>query len=503
MRDTILESWRYFLRQSLDPHTGAPFSEADIQAATAELGRWFTEADAIDLVGLAIQQRGLFLADQALPDTASDQWLSNQHGKLWGKTLLPASSGGGTCTAKASVGTLFVGSTTRPDPVAHKFRIGSITYQVLYTVTTPGTGVAALTVRALETGQSTNAKAGAKALWVSSPPGADPAGITIPADFAGGAERETAAQYAARISAAIRHKEGAGNPPQMRAWAREASSAVEDAWVYSCALEAGSTIVAVTSKLSGSTSPTARIAPQPVIDDCTAYLTPPGSPVVPGPPFVLACACISRPTDMTIRLQLPKKSSSGWADLVPWPACTAASALVTTVTTQTDFLVDIGAGIPAPSTTTPSIMVWDSARMAFEALAVSSVTLSSGTIYRVQLSVAPTATIATGLAISPSSARRGQMASAAVSYIDSLGPGEVVDVSVSPLAHRAFRWPPPDEEWPQRAGNGILSYLRDTLGAASTDENLTAITTSTPTVPSDPSVGPDLITLRHLGIYPL
>jgi hypothetical protein len=504
IRTTILESFRYRLRQTTNPATGLPFDEADIQAATNELTKEYAEADAIDLVELAGQQRGLFLADQANPLRASDAWLGDYWATLWApEGPLPASSGGGVITAVATPGTPFIGSTTKPDPLANKIRIGAVTYQVLYPEITDSGGVATLVVRALSTGLETNALAGAKAVWITPPPGASPTGITLPADFTGGAPAETASAFAKRIVTAIRYKQGAGNPPQMRAWARQASAAIEDAWVYSCALEAGSTIVAVTAARGTSESPTARIAGQPIIDDATAYITSPGSPVVPAPPFILALSCVSQPTNIMVALELPKKSTSGWTDLVPWPAAVSILPQVSAVTNQQDFLVDLGAALAAPSSTTPSLMVWDSAHMKFEALAVSSVVLNAGNVYRVQLSSAPAATIAVGLAVAPDSARRTAISKAARDYIDSLGPGELVDLATSTLAHRAYRWPPPDEEWPQRAGSSILGYLRDALDAASTDEDLSAVSSALPTVPADPADGPALLTLQHFGVYPL
>jgi uncharacterized phage protein gp47/JayE len=503
VRATILETWRYHLRRSTNPETGEPFAEAEIQAATAQLSRYWDEADGIDLVCLAIQQRGLWLADQAHPKTASDEWLVNHWGGLWAKTPLPASPGGGTVRALATPGTIFIGSTTRPSPSAHKFRIGTVTYQVMYTSSpVPAAGYIDLVVRSLETGTETNAVVGSRAVWTSGPAGATPDGITLLADFRGGFPAEAMADFAERVESAIRNHESAGNQADFRAWAREASTSVDDAWVYACALEAGSVVVAVAQKRGDETGPLACIPSAGTLLDVTAYLVPPGSPAVPAPPFVLVVPIVSVESDVVVALQMPRASSSGWVDLNPWPANTTQHARVTTVTTQLAWRIDIGDASTLPSAT-PALMVWDTSRSVFERLSVSSVTLVSGTTYDVVLTQAPETTIAVGLAISPAAARHTTIAQAAEDYFDGLGPGEVVDLSTSTLAADAYRWPPPDEEWPQRVGSGILTFIRDALGAASTDEDLVYVSVSSPALPASVSDGPNRLTLGDFAVYPL
>lgn len=503
IRTQILESWRYHLRNSIDPTTGAAFTEADIQAATAVGSGYWDEADAIDLVLLAQQQRGLWLADQSHPRTASDEWLRTRWGKLWSKTKLPATAGGGPCTAAAAAGTIFIGSTTLPSPAAHKFRIGAVTYQVLYTTSpTPSSGVQDLVVRALETGVETNAPAGSIATWVTPPAGVVPNGITITEDFQGGFAAETAAEFALRIESAIRHREGAGNQPDFRGWARDATNGVEDAWIYCAALEAGSVVVAITQKRGSNTGPSGRTASSLVVSDVTAYLVPPGSPVVPAGPFVLVVATVDEPSDVAVALQMPSGSTLGWVDVNPWPQNTTQLARISTVTDQTHIQITTGDASALPSST-PSLMVWNVGTSRFEILAVSSVTLSAGTVYDVVLSSSPVTTLAVGLAISPGASRHATIAGAAEDFFDSLGPGEVVDLSTSTLAADAYRWPSPDEEWPQRVGTGLLTYIRDALGGASTDQDLIAVSVPIPTVPTDPSAGPNRLTLGDFGVYPL
>jgi hypothetical protein len=503
LRDLYLDALRYELRHALNPDTGQPFTEGEIQAVTSELSRDYKEANALDLVMLAVQQRGQWLADQALETTASDSWLKEVHGPMWGiGDPLPASGGGGTITWKATPGTTFLGSTTLPTGYAHKIAIGAVTYQVLFSEVTSIGGVATLRVRALSTGLETNAKTTQIATPITQPSGADPAGIGITANFTGGAPAETAQEYANRISAAKRDKEGAGNQAQLRALAKGASAAVETAWVYPCALEAGSTIIAVGAKRGNTVGPTARIAGQTVVDDVVAYLTPPGSPVLPPQPWLLGVAQVPENTDVAVRLTMAKKSVSGWTDLVPWPTATAALVLVSNVTDQQHFKIDVG-GAGAPPNPTPALMVWNNATSAFELLAVVSVSLDAGNVYNVVLGSAPAATIAVGMAVSPGNGQADAIGLALGQYFDALGPGELVNLSTSTLAHRAYRWPPPDEEYTTDVGGLLLTYLQDALGAAITNSSLPYTSVSTPTLPASPELGPHQLVIRHFGIYPL
>ncbi len=504
LRDDMLAWFRNYLRTAVDPDTGQAFNETDIQAATSELSRYWSEADALDLALAGGQQRALWLADQAHPLTASDQWLRTHHAALWKRVGPPlaASSGAGPIEWKATPGVVFVGSTTRPDPAAHKIRVDAYTFQVLNTVVTPASGIAKLTVRALETGFATNIAVGARASAAFAPPGALPTGITVTERFSGGAPAESAKEYGRRIVDFIRRPQGAGNPPQIRAWARKASTAIEDGFVYSCALECGSVVVCVLQKRGDSEGPEARLAGGTVLSDATAYLAAPSSPDVPVPPQTLVLTATSTRVDTMLRLRMARASKSGWADATPWPAQTSVPATITTVSTQKLIRITVSAGVGAPPATTPALMVWDVARSRFVHLVVQSVATISPTVYELTLAAEPDVTLATGQYVSPGNKLAAGIAKGAQRYHDSLGPGEVVDLATSTLAHRAYRFPVPEEEWPSQAGTDIGTFLRDELGGASSNETVVSQSTTTPAVPTDPASGPRLLTLGRLAVYP-
>lgn len=501
IRDLVLETFRYGLRLRLNPQTNALFSETEIQAATAELGRWWSESDAIDLVSMLGAQRGLWLVDQLFPLTASDWWLDNLWGPMVNLPRLPASSGAGEVDWKANAGTTFLGSTTRPDPFAHTLTIGAVRYQVLYTKVTPASGIARLKVRAVETGNATNAKAGAKAVGSNYPSGALAEGITIVADFVGGSPPETTEAYGKRVFDSLRHKSAAGNPPHVREWARQSNVLVEDAFVYSCALNAGTVRVAITQKRNGASGPLARIASSPIVDDARAFLVPPGSPVFPAPPVVVVSGTAPVEQDVIIRFTLPKKSVAGWTDLAPWPACLASRATITTLTNQTTFRMSRADAAALGVGVIPTIMVWHESTSRFERLSIQSISDAGGGLYDVVLAQAPTTAIAIGDTICPDNGHRVAIAVGAETYFDQLGPGQLLPTT-SNLYYKAERFPYEDEDAPSTVGSLILSFIRESVGASIIGETLVSPSLASPVVATDPALPPHHLVLGQLGIYP-
>jgi len=504
-REDILRSYRYALRKLTNPDTGLPFSEADIAAAVSSQSRWYVEADAIDLVLLAGQNRALWLADQVRLDRASFGWLQTYHGGLWGETPLPATGGSGTATGSAVAFTPFVGSTVIPDAAAVQATDpAGKKYQVLFSTAATAGGTVTLTFKGVDTGPDTNPAPGTVLTYSQNKPlGAQPT-CTVATQFTGGALAETSAEFAARIAARIRHKPASGNNAHFRSWATVASVAVEDAFVYACALHAGTVLVAATQKRGSIAGPAARVPSIGTLTDLTAYLVPPASPVVPAVPLVVVVPVVQQPADMVLSLSMPLGTTSGWTDPDPWPTQAGGVAtLISAVTTQTQFRITTsGGGLPS-GITAPSLMAWDEAASAWETLDVQSVTLFAPGVYDVVLNSAPTMTLVGGQAISPDAGRADTISDAITAYFDSLGPGEVVDLTTDSRAHRAFRYPQPTEEYPQRAGSSVTNYLHDALKSTLADSVLEACTAGTPVVPASPLSGPALVVAGVVGIYPL
>lgn len=506
-RNDILTFFRTGLRLMTNPATGLPFTETEIATATSELTRYWREADAIDLVLLSGDERALHLADQIRPKRANTEMLKGYHAELWGEDYLPASGGSGKGNAPATVGTTFVGSTTVPDLAAHYATDpAGLRYQVLYTVVTPGSGMAALTFQGIDTGDETNIVTGTKLKWASGPLGATD-DVTTTEDFTGGTDVETDAEFADRLSDRIRHKPGSGNNAHFRGWGRESTNAVEDCFVYACALHAGSVIVCVLQKRAGVPGPFGRVASVSTLAAVTAYLTPPSSPVVPAFPYMLVTTAQIELSNMVLLLSMPKGQSNGWTDLQPWPVVASAAATITAVADTTHFTITlpIGSSAALPSgVTAPSLMQWNVNDSRWEKLIVVSVTANGGSppTFSVTLSAPPAFALTNGTHISPDTPLRESLALGIEAYFDTLGPGEVVNLTSDSRAHRAVRFPPPSEEYPQRAGSSIVGVLQEYLGSSLSDASLASISLATPSLPTDPTLGPRLLVAGDMGVYP-
>lgn len=510
--EVILAALRNGLAELVDPETGQTFSEERIRVATQPGSRDYIEADAIDVLGMSWQARAKFLAAQVVtPQRANRDFLRKVWMPLYGLTPLPGQGGRGTVNWKADPGTPFLGSTEVPDPTgqAHTLRDAARNeYQVVVGGTVGAGGTIELTVEGVSTGPVTNLAPGTKLTAVNKPLAAEPTAL-VATQFTDGVDPETDAEAIDRLIDRIRRKPGSGNGAHFRSWARDASTLVQTAFVYSTALHAGSTLVTPLAKRGTNEGPLARIPSASLISTVRAFIVPPGSRIVPGRVHVLVIAPTSVSSDVVLRLGMRRNSAGGWADLNPWPGFAAAAAAVSTVTSQTDFVINSDTTLPGgvsslSGSSAPRLMMWDKATSQLEVLAVSSVDDSpGGGDYRVQLSAAPAKTIAVGNHISPETALRTQIREAVETYFDDLGPGEVIDLATDVRADRAFRFPETREENPAEAGQAVLTPLIDALRFAVSNVQMAAMSVTDPGLPSDPSEGPRLITLGHLAVYDL
>ncbi len=511
LREDILRFFRNGLRALPNPRTGEDFTEDEVRRATTAGSRFYIEADAIDLICQGVQKRDEFLAQQMRIDRAGSAFLRNYHAPQWGETYLPATGGSGNVAATGVSGTAWIGSTTIPDPFASfgTDEAGN-RYQVLVTGTADVNRQATLIVVGIDGGDQTNLALGSSIRWSNPPPGSDPTCTVVDDDFTGGGPEETDAEFSNRLSQRVRRKPGAGNESQIRALGRAASNAIEDAFVYPVAVNAGSTLVAITQKRRSTIGPEGRLPGAGALAAATAVLVPPGSAEIPARAFFAVLAPTSQPSDVVCQLGQRKRSAAGWQDVQPFPPIRAGgvAVAVTLVTTQVNFRVttdgagDLPNGVAGPLSGI-HLMIWDVPTSRFVDLAVDTVEDLGSGVYRVLLLSPSSHTVALGDWVSPGMERRVALAEAAESYFDSLGPGELVDLATSSLAVRAFRRPSPEEERPYRAGSSLLTFLAEGLGAALSDSLLASISDTVPDVPLDPIDGPALLTLGKFAVYDL
>jgi hypothetical protein len=236
---------------------------------------------------------------------------------------------------------VFPGSTTIPDGAAAQATDpAGNAYQVLFDATAAG-GSATFTLQAIDTGTATNIAAGTELVWSANKPLSAAEKFTALVDFRGGAAAETAPEFAERLLERIRRKPAAGNPAHFRSWALDASTSIDEAFIYPCAFWAGSVLVCVLQRRGDTEGPLGRIPTTATLSAAISYLTPPTSPVVPVPPLVLVVGPQDNAIDGAIAADMPRGRDAGWADVIPWPSAGDSGGTVqteiTAVTDQQNF----------------------------------------------------------------------------------------------------------------------------------------------------------------------
>lgn len=500
IREQMLGSFRESLRSLNDPQTGVPFTEDVIRQVTMEDGRFWVEANDLDLVLLGVQRREFFVGQQIDPRLASSAFLENYHGPAAKLPRLVATGGNGTVEAKAVAGTTFIGSTDIPNALATQAKDkAGLVYQVFFNALANAQGIATCTLVGVNTGPATNLEIGEKLKWINPPGGSAPDCTVVGENFRGGVATESDQEWGNRIFESKGKRPRAGNPAHFMLWARRSLNAVEQGFIYPCAVQSGSTIVCITQKRGVSTSPLARIAGLVTTTVAGGYLTPPGSPVVPGRVYVIVVAAQAQPSNMVLKLALAKGLPSGWSQADTWPTFATVAPTIGTVTDQLHFRMHCDSGLP--SVGVPEIMVWNNGTGRFERLAVVTITAAGGNNYDVVLASAPVKTLAVGDYISPYTARNESVALGIQGYFDSLGPGEIVNLATDMRATRAFRRPIPQQRFPSDITTEIFEYIKDSIGSPISGSTIGAVSQTTPTIPVNVSQGPGLLVAGKIGIY--
>jgi hypothetical protein len=507
----VLANFREGLRSLNNPETGQPFTFDEIQRATQPRSRWYVAAQAIDDYGQSEQRKALWLADQIRLERASTKWLEGYHARLWGEKKLDATGGSGPVNVPAVPGTIVLSSTTLGDASAYKARDGAgNVYQVITGGVVGGTGVLQVTMQCVGVGIGTNPNAGAQLTWISRDPNMGPQ-ATVAQDFSGGTDRETDAEQAARIAGIIRHRPGGGNDAHVRAWARAASNAISEGFVYPCAFYAGSTLVSITQKRV-TAGPLGRQPSPGTLATAIAYLTPPLSPVFPSRAFVVVTGWNPEYCDVALRMSLQKGSAAGFVDARPFPSYHATTPRVVGWTSHTDFTISCPADATLPAqlpgaalsgASAPQMMLWSRDQSRFLPLSVDTVTDLGGSVFRVQLTAQPDGGVQVGQRISPAlkDTRAALVQNAITAYFDGLGPGELFDLDEDVRGGRGGRFPGAVEEQPFRAGAVLATRVIEALGGSSADGELADISQTIPTYPTNLMLGPNMLVCGHVGLY--
>lgn len=511
----ILANFRGGLRSKVNPQTGVPFTEDEIALATRPGSRWYREAQAIDDYGQGRQRNALWLINQLREDRASSRWLLEYHAQPLGLNYLLATGGSGFATVTGTPGTVVHGSTVFGAPGVYTARAPNGTVvQVFITGAIDADGSILVTMACVSTGSETNLADGTILTWITRDPNMAPTCV-VTGDFRGGTNRETDTELFLRIRAAKRFKPAIGNDAQMREWGRAASNAIEDAFIYPCAILSGTTVVCITAKRAGAVGPLARIPTLATHATATGYLVPPLSPLLPPRSFVLVVLPVSEPTNLVLKMKLSRGSDEGWADTSPFPKFHATTPKISSIVSPTVFritcpgdatLPNLAALATATGDNIPAMMLWDEDTSRFVSIAndVLSVEDLGSNVFEVTTNgVLTEVTPALNMIVCPDIGRRDIIAEAVEAYFDTLGPQEMFDVDNDSRGGRCVRFPEATDEKPYRAGATVATRVIEALGGSSADAVLDFISLTEPTYPSHPSEGPNMLTLGTFGVYPI
>lgn len=518
-RDLILNYFRYGLRSRTNPETGDLFTDDEIARATAPGTRWHIEAQGIDDFAQGEQRRALWLNDQLRINRACTQWLEEFHSPQWDpEGRLDATPGSGPVLVTGTNGTIVVASTTIPDETAYwgttPAGVRVQVYESSEVIGHTTTGQTTVTMVAMDPGADTNLLASPATIitWGNRDPGMAPT-ATVTADWTGGTDIETDAEWASRMEGNQKHRPGSGNDAQQRAWARSASNSVEDAFIYPCAFGLNSFEVCVVQKRSGASGPLARIPSRTVLEAVTAQMVPPGSPVEPTPPCVIVVEPWIVYAHFGIRLSLLAGASAGWNDARPFPNRSGvvssdvpyvSATGTSTLTIYSSFDATLpgqssGATIYAPNI--PRMMAWEEATSSWRELPpIASIQHAPPYNFLVTFQNTRPDWLVAQMVISPFTELHSAIAAAVVGYMDERGPNELF-ASDDTRYGRCSRFPALREEKPYAVGSDVANRVLEAIPGVASSADCPGQLSSTTAAPA--VLSPQMQFLGRVGVYPL
>lgn len=488
---TLIDNGLAFLRKQL---VANGYAAASAIAATAKGGdRWA-------VANLVAQGLGLVFAnnraqeDQAMADTAEDEQLL----KICNVFGVPKSDGAGatgpvvvTCTGLVTYG---AGEELTANSTGKRYRVVAVA-----TVGTGGT----VDVIGIDTGESTNLKAGEVMTWTDPPVGSASTCVVGGAGLQFGTDADTQSKLRRKLLKRLRSQQNGGSWAHVQAWIENASASVEIAFVYPAAQGPATQHAAYATEgkrsndyaRDGSTSLTAAViaallAQAPEFADTT--LT----------------AVAHQDLSVVLKVTLPNPQSEngsggGWIDKTAtrWPPALAGGAVTVSAVTDADSFV-------VTSTTTPVdgayVHFFDSTNREFMIARVVSHSGSSGA-FTINLDRA-LATISVGDHVSPATERGEAYAETFMAEIAKLAPGEKTASSV--VLPRAYRHPRAIDGAPSAVTTSQLAVVETAHDEISNANYFALNGTTAYTLPLEPSVPaaiaspPNVWRVKHFAIYP-
>lgn len=370
----------------------------------------------------------------------------------------------------------------------------------LYATTSTNIGVgngSSVQIRSVEGGADTELDAAELVTWTSASIGSLKSTATVDSGgISGGADADDDERLRSRLLNRLAFPEEGGNWAQVKAWAEEATSAVEFAYPYPAARGPGSLDVAVTKEGGDRTLTSATVA------TVAAFV----SGKMPGFESINVTSVSKNEIDVVINATLPLPvnaggSGGGWRDASPYPSTNdAALAKITAINAGASQIT-----VNSTSSDTPvlgkHIALWDPVGSSLLEYTITAVSGSTGA-YVLTLD-GFSSSITTGMYVSAGAFNLSAYCAEFLDAVQLLGPGE--KTTNTDIIPRALRKPPPDVSNPSAltirqldAVTSAHAEVQNLEFAARFDTGTTTNRTSPP-VPATTADPPKILVLKHLA----
>lgn len=364
-------------------------------------------------------------------------------------------------------------------------------------------------VQMTDKGADTNAEEGDFIDWLNAPQFVEQAGTVAEGGLVGGSGDEEDEEKRDRIRNAEKSRPGAGNAAHAIETAEGASTGVQKAFDFPClgGPNTGKTVVVSKTSLT-----TPKDFSREVPEATLALVRAAFSTTFSGSEKRIVQSAADELTD--VALQLALSASVGWFNATPWPPLTEdddGRIAVTAVTDSTHIVISAQTE-EEPEDGISKIAWWDPTEQEFvESLITEHGDADGG--WDITISK-PFTGVAVDDYVSPAAKNGAAYATAWLTEMSKLGPGENTNTAALLASDRGYRVPSAvtsnREGWPCELTTSQLSALIPQYDATGkllsgfeevADAVYSYVSKDTPTVPGDVNTAPNVLRLERFGIY--
>ncbi len=446
-----------------------------------------------------VEANALILADEAMPDTATDEKLARICA-FFGLVKQGAAGSVGAVQISSSAATTIAAGDQLLDGAGLTYEV--ITGGVFAINDTVG-------IRAIATGKATNLEAGSILRWITAPPYTDEKVTVIGGGLVNGIDAEDDETLRGRLYALLQDPPTSGNALAIAADAEASSPSVMKAFVHP-AMQGGATYHVVVVAAPTATNKSRDVALGTVNNVVAPYVAGRYPEHAEG----TFTSVVNVDADVAFGLSLPEAATAnppgpggGWLDGSPWPAPDASTTWRCTVTGVTSTTVITVDAATAPLVGAAHVAFLSPFDWKLYTALVVGVSGTSGA-YTITLD-RPFVGVAVGCYVWPECENAQAYVDLVLAAFALMGPGEKTN-NVSALV-RGYRRPRSSAGWPMTLGTHLTRALTDGQSEIESaqffhrTDGTTTLTGSAgvvfPQLPPSLTDPPRIFRPRHLAFY--